>query len=156
MKVARSAPDSGCSGPIGAERAKRFLERRSERGIDASHIGINAKRGEAGDRHVQPARHDAGEMREVRIDVEADAMKAHPVAETDADARDLGFSDKHSDLSLVALAFDIEPSERGDEPVFKRVHESAHVAAAAPKVEHDISDALARPMIGEAAAAPGA
>ena len=53
------------------------------------------------------------------------------------------------------FALDAEPSERGDEPVFQRVHESAHVAAAAPKIEHHISHALAGPMIGEAAAAAG-
>ena len=54
------------------------------------------------------------------------------------------------------FALDAELSERGDEPVFQRVHESAHVAAAAPKIEHHISHALARTMIGEAAAAAGA
>src|SRR4029078_5009942 len=152
----RSALDSGCSGPIGAERAKRLLERRSERRIDALHIGIDAKRGKAGDWRCQPARDDAGEGLQVRIDIEADTVEAHPVAHADADARNLGLADEHSDLSLVSLAFDIELSERGDEPVFKRVHERAHIATPAPKIEHDISDALARTMIGEAAAAPGA
>ena len=54
-----------------------------------------------------------------------------------------------------ALALDAESRQRGDEPVLQRVHESAHVAAAAPKIEHHIGDALARTMIGEAAAAAG-
>ena len=88
---------SGCLGPIGAERPKRLLECGSKRPIHALHVGVNAERGEAGDWRVQPARHDAGEMLQIRIDVEADAVEAHPMADTDADARDLGLADKDSD-----------------------------------------------------------
>ena len=46
--------------------------------------------------------------------------------------------------------------ERVDQPAFERGDEGAHVGAAALEVEHDVSDALARPVIGELAAAPGA
>ena len=92
---------------------------------------------------------------EIRIDVETYAVKAHPVAHADADARDLRLADKDSDLPFAALALDAETSKRGDEPVFERRHEGPHVAAAARKIEHDIGDALAWPMIGEAAAATG-
>ena len=82
-------------------------------------------------------------MLQVRIDVEAHAVEAHPVAHTDADAGDLGLADKDADLPLAALALDAEARERGDEPVFQRVHESAHVAAAAP-----IGRASHRPRAG--------
>ena len=46
--------------------------------------------------------------------------------------------------------------ERVDQPAFERGDEGAHVGAAALEVEHDIGHPLARPVIGELAAAPGA
>ena len=47
-----------------------------------------------------------------------------------------------------------ELSQRANDPVFKGRDEGPNVAAAAPKIEHDIGHALARSMIGELAAAP--
>ena len=45
--------------------------------------------------------------------------------------------------------------KRGDQPVLERADERPHVAAAPREVEHHIGHALARAVIGEAAAAPG-
>ena len=67
------------------------------------------------------ARHDTGEVREVRIDVERDAVKAHPAPQADADRSDLVLrgravrelrlfrpDDPDADAVLAALAFDVE------------------------------------------------
>jgi len=50
---------------------------------------------------------------------------------------------------------DVEGRERADQPFLKVGHEPAHVAAAPPEIKHRIGDALARPVIGELAAAAG-
>ena len=43
---------------------------------------------------VEPARHDAGEMLEVRVDIKAHPVKRHPMADADADAAILASSTK--------------------------------------------------------------
>src|SRR6202030_3228118 len=114
-------------------------------------------------RLVDAARHNAGEMAEVGIDVEADAVQAHPAFHPDADGRDLvlatlalvGTGHPYADPVLPALAANVEGRQRADQPFLQVGHESAHVAAAPLEVEHRIGHALARPVIGELAAAAG-
>ena len=105
------------------------------------------------------AGHDAGEMREVRLDVDRDAVERHPVAHADADGGDLVFarsprrtqtptrSSRRSPLTLNCV-------ERVDHPLLEAGHEGAHVAAAALEVEHHIGHALAGAVIGVLPAAP--
>ena len=86
--------------------------------IHAIYIGADSECGETGYGHLQPAGHDTAEMRKIRIDVETNAVKAYPVAHTDADTRDLGLTDENTDLPIVTLTFDTEPRKRRDQPIF--------------------------------------
>ena len=70
-------------------------------------------------------------------------------------ARLVGPRHPDADAVLAALALDVEARQRADDPVFERRHEGAHVLAPPLEVEHDIGDALAGPVIGVFAAAPG-
>ena len=69
-------------------------------------------------------------MLQVRIDVEAHAMEAHPMAQPNANTGNFRLANKDPDLPLAAFALDAEARKRGDEPILQRVHEGAHVAAA--------------------------
>src|SRR5215467_583879 len=114
-------------------------------------------------RLADPTRHDAAEMGEVGIDIEADAVQAYPALHPDADGGDLvlaalalvGAAHPDADAVLPALPADVEGRERADQPFLQVGHEPAQVAAAPLEVEHRVGDALARPMIGELAAAAG-
>ena len=115
------------------------------------------------------AGHDAGEMRKVRRDVERNAVERRPAPHPDADRGDLvlrrrpsgparlvGAGDPDADPVRARLACDVERLQRPDQPAFEGADISAHVGPAALEVEHDIGDALARPVIGEPPAAAGA
>src|SRR5262249_5885062 len=114
-------------------------------------------------RVADAARHDAAEMAEAGIDIEADAMEAHPALHPDADGGDLVLAafafvpPPHPDADpvLPALAADVERRERAAKPFLQVGPERAHVTAAPPEVKHHVDDALARPVIGELAAAAG-
>src|SRR5262249_20078592 len=114
-------------------------------------------------RVADPTRHDAAEMAEVGIDIEADAMEADPALDPDADGRDLVLAalalvrPAHPDADpvLSALATDVEGRERADQPFLQVCHEPAHVPATPLQVKHHVGDALARPVISELAAAAG-
>src|SRR5258708_9591382 len=114
-------------------------------------------------RLADAARHDAAEMAEIGIDIEADAMQAYPALHPDADGGDLVLAalalvppaHPHADPVLPALAADVEGRERADQPFLQVGHEPAHVAATPLKVKHHVGDALARPVIRELPAAPG-
>ena len=69
-------------------------------------------------------------MLEVRIDVQAHAMQAHPAPDADADAGDLRARDEDADLAGMTLALDAEMSEGRDQPVFEGGDEGPDVAAA--------------------------
>src|SRR5581483_5382318 len=100
-------------------------------------------------------RHDAREMLELRIDVEAHAVKGDPAAHAHADARDLGAAHEETDRALAPLGLDAEDGKRRDQPVLKPGDEGADIAAAGCEIQHHIGHALAWAMIGEAAAAAG-
>src|SRR5262249_15209404 len=100
-------------------------------------------------------------MRKLGMDVERDAVQADPALHADADRGDLVLAaarpvvaaNPDADAVVAALALDVEGGERADDPFFERDDEAAHVAAAALEVEHQVDDALARPVIGELPAA---
>src|SRR5258708_36925494 len=114
-------------------------------------------------RLADPARHDAAEMAEVGIDIEADAVQAPPALHPDAYGGDLVLAapalvapaHPHAYPVLPALATDVEGRERADQPFLQVGHEPAHVAATPLKVKHHVGDALAGPVIRELAAAAG-
>src|SRR5215831_19246462 len=73
-------------------RPEQGLELAPQYAVDLGHRGRTAEIGEAGhaiERIGDAARHDAGEMGEVRRDVERDAVQADPALEPDPDGRDL-------------------------------------------------------------------
>jgi hypothetical protein len=107
--------------------------------------------------------HNAGKMLKLRIDVQAYSVERDPLAHPDADCRDLVFracglfrpAHPHADTVLAPFCLDVEPVERGDQPVFQAGDEGTHVLAAPGQVEHDVGHALAGAVIGVLAATPG-
>src|SRR5260370_10854178 len=87
-------------------------------------------------RLADPARHDAAEMAEVGIDIEADAVQAHPALHPDAYGGDLVLASlalvapahPHADPFLPALAMDGVGRERADQPFFQVCHRPPHVS----------------------------
>ena len=134
---------------------------RLERGVECSHGGVAAQCGDAGHGIVaDPARHDAGKMAKVGIDIDGKTMERHPAAHPYAQRADLRLS------PVAVIGPDADPpvrpprryaeiSERRDHPAFEMVHEIADILAALAQVDVEIADPLPRPMIGVAAAAPG-
>ena len=110
------------------------------------------------------ARHDAGEMRQIRRDVERKAVQRHPVPHADADRGDLvlgafalvGPSHPNADAVVAAFAGDVEGGKRADDPFLDGGDEAAHIGRAPLEIEHHVADALAGTVIGELAAAAGA
>jgi len=90
---------------------------------------------------------------QVGRDVEAHPVHRDPVPNAHADAGNLGIADEYTDLLAVPFTRYAESVEGGDHPVFECLHEGSHVTVAPRQVEHDVSDSLARAVIGEAAAA---
>src|SRR5690606_5503206 len=101
------------------------------------------------------ARHDTGKMREIRFEVDGDAVKAHPAPQPYADRGNLVLGrgpvrhggavrphDPDAYAILAPLPLHVEAVERADDPFFQRSHESAHVLAPSLEVEHDIGHAL--------------
>src|SRR5690242_21592153 len=104
---------------------------------------------------------DAAVMREVGIDIESDAVEAHPMAHAHADGGDLALAaaelgDPDADPAGPPLAVDVEERQRADEPFLEPLDIAPEVGAAALQVEHDVADALARPVIGVLPAPAGA
>ena len=108
------------------------------------------------------ARHDVVEVRQVGIDVEGEAVHRAAAAQAHADGRDLrGPVDPHARVA-------VEPGRTGEPEVGQRVDQHlldrAHVGdgvghAAAPLAGHRqdrVADELARPVVGDVAAAVGA
>ena len=54
-----------------------------------------------------------------------------------------------------AVGGDAKVAQRVDHPAFQGMDETTDVLAAAPEVEGQVTDPLARPVIGVAPAAPG-
>ena len=86
---------------------------------------------------------DPVEMRQIRLDVEADAVEGHPAAELDAYGGDLVFPrrrarrlafDPDADPALPGLALQAEGVERINDPSLQRPNEASRVTAALPQV----------------------
>src|SRR5690606_10195173 len=102
------------------------------------------------------------------VDIDGDAVKAHPASETDADRCDLVLCggavrqrrpvwayDPDADAILAPLGADVHARKGADDPVLERQYERTHVFAPALEVEHDVGHPLSGPMIGVFAAAAG-
>ncbi len=136
-------------------RSRRRSARR--RRAAACRLPVGRRSAEVGEaRHpvlAHPAGHDAGKVREVRLDVEADAVEAHPAAHPDADRRDLVLDARtllrppHPDADpvLAPLSAHVEGVQRRDQPRLQAGHVGAQVRAAAVEVEHHVGHPLARP-----------
>ena len=61
----------------------------------------------------------------------------------------------YTDAILTPLATHAESSKRADRPFFDGRNEAAHIGRPALEIEHDITHALARTVIGELPAAAG-
>ena len=143
---------------------KMVSKARAQRDVGIGHRRRQAEVDEAGDAVVaHAAGHDAGKMRQIRIDIERDAVKRDPAPQPNADRGDLVFGapqaalvgprDPDADAVLAPLAANIEAGERRDHPGLERRDEGADILAPALQVEHHIGNALAGAMIGELAAA---
>ena len=117
-----------------------------------------AKRGEAGNALVgDSARDNSAEVRQVGRDVDREAVERHPALHADPDRADLGLvgavPGPDPDPPRFAARGDPEVGERGDHQPLERMDEAANVLAALFQVEDEITDALARAVIGVAPAA---
>ena len=61
----------------------------------------------------------------------------------------------HPDAVLAPFALHVEGCKRADDPLLEAGDIGAHVRPAPLEIEHHVSDALARSMIGQLPAAPG-
>ena len=96
----------------------------------------SAKAGDAVALLAHPARHDAGKMRQVRIDIERHAVQRHPLFHADADG---------GDLVLVAFAF-VRPAHPDADAVLAPL--AAHVEGASVRMIHSSSVATKRRTSG--------
>ena len=123
-------------GPNSASNSRRSAMSTSAIADRQAEIG-EARHAVALLRHA--ARHDAGEMRQVRLDVERDAVQRHPLAHADADGGDLVLvavalvrpAHPDADAVVAPLAAHVEGRKRADDPFLQRGDEGAHVAACA-------------------------
>ena len=103
---------------------------------------------------------DAGVVGEIGLDVDRDAVERDPVADADADGRNLVFPAalaRHPDAdpALAPLAAHVEAGEGADDPVLEVGHVAPHVLPALAQVEHGVGHPLAGPVIGVLPAAAG-
>src|SRR5438309_9727751 len=91
--------------------------------------------GDAKARVGNPAGDDAGKVAQLRIDVERNAMQAHPALEADTDGGDLVFvtdaalrpRDPDADAILAPLGAHIERRQRSNQPLLQCRNEAAHI-----------------------------
>src|ERR1700739_2300942 len=82
------------------------------------------QRGDAIARVDHAAGHDGGEMRQLRLNIERDAVERHPALQPDANGRDLVLEavtlvrplHPDADAVLAPLAADVEGEEGADDP----------------------------------------
>src|SRR5579885_3565777 len=150
--------------------SQNALERPAQRLVDFAHAGRDPKLAQARDakmRSRNSAGHDAGVMGKIGHDIERGAVEAHPVPHPDANRGDLVVRqftagpvrllwarDPDADEALAAARLHAKPCERRNDPALEAADEGAWIRRAPVQVEHDVNHPLARPMIGELAAAP--
>src|SRR3954451_20529500 len=102
-------------------------------------------------------------MRELRLDIDGDAMERDPAPQAHPDRGDLVLmagplvraANPEANAILAPFAADVEGIERADDPFFQPCHIGAYVRPAPLQVEHHVGHPLARAVIGELAAASG-
>src|SRR6185312_155465 len=150
-------------GPARGRRAETPFERSTQRGVDVRHQYQMPQIFKA--RHAavgNPAWYDPIEMAEVGRHIEGDPVRRHPLADPDADCRNLAFAadpaglpDPYADPSVADLPIDVEGRQRVDDPALEPLHQATDVAATRLEVEHQIRHPLPWPVIGVLTAAFG-
>ena len=106
------------------------------------------------------AGHDTLVVAEVGLDVDRQAVERHPVADSDADGRDLVFARRaigqglfvgpdnpDADTASPALCGHVEAGKGSNGPFLEIPHVAADVLAPRAQVEHDVGHALAGAVI---------
>ena len=91
-------------------------------------------------------------MLKLRIDVDRDSVKGHPVPNSNSDSRDFIFPfsfafDPYADAVSSALAADVKMFERVNDPLFEVVDEEPDVAFSFIKVEDGVCNSLSGPVV---------
>src|SRR6516165_3346223 len=146
--------------------AENLLERRPQRDVDVSHGHGMAEIDQACDAIAgidHAAGYDRSKMRQVRFDIDGDAMERHPAFEPHADRGDLVLKacalvrppDPDADAFLPTLATHVEHGQGADDPFLQCRDIGADVRPAPLQIEHYIGHTLAGAVIGDLSAAPG-
>ena len=102
---------------------------------------------------AQTAGDDPRKGREVGVQVQREAVGAHPVAEVHPDGRDLLRSDPDAGRSRRAPGLDPVPRQHADQHLLDLPEVAVHVLVERPQVEDPVADELPRPVPGDIAAA---
>src|SRR5262249_49431658 len=163
------APRQGIGGLRGTPRPlagapNPALKGASQRPIERIHLSAAAQCGQAGDPMLADAAGDnSSKMRQIRCHIDAEAVRAHPAPQPDADGGDLVLSERipllelhpDADKTLAGVRLHAERSQGVNDQCLKRVDEGAYVGPAGAHVEHHVADPLAGAVIGELAATAG-
>ena len=146
----------------GAQRsgAKDVLERQLQGNVDIVHRDWQTEIDKAGDAVAgifDATRDNTRKVREIRLDVDRDAVQRDPALQADPDCGDLvlvgraSFRPRHPDADTILAPFaaDIEGGEGANRELLKAGHIGADVRTAALEVEHQIDHPLPGTVIGE-------
>ena len=142
-------------------RGEDFFETFIERVVNVFSCDINAEVFATCHSVVSnAARNDALEMLELRIDVDGDSVKGHPVPDSDSNGRDFVFPcsfalNPYTNSVGSALASDVEVFEGVDNPLFKVVDEKPNVSFSFIEVEDGVCNSLPGPVVCVLAAPSG-
>jgi hypothetical protein len=103
-------------------------------------------------RVAHAAGHDAGEVAQVRVDVQGDAVEGDPTTAAHADGGDLAPVHPHADAAPAARSLDAEIGQGADHHLLQPPDMPVQVLLGAD-VGDDVADELARPVVGHLAAA---
>src|SRR5579859_5948769 len=102
------------------------------------------------------ARYDVLEITQIRIDVQRKAVRSHPAADMNPDRGDFAAGSPHPGGAFLPAGLDSKLRQRGDQYLLQAPNVSHNVALPFSQIEDGVADHLARPMIGDIAAAVGA
>src|SRR6202521_2000450 len=102
------------------------------------------------------ARYDVSEITQIRIDVQRKAVRSHPAADMNTDRRDFAAGSPHPGGALLPAGLNPELRQRADQHLLQGANVGHDVALPFSQIEDGVADHLARPMIGDVAAAVGA
>src|SRR5437660_6695999 len=128
---------------------KYLVEGLGQGDVEVGHGHRQAEIDQRGDAVLaDAARHEAGIVAEIGLEVDRQPVERHPMADAHADGGDLVLAPRSghpdADPARPALGGDVEAGQRTDGPVLEVGHEAADVLPALPEVEHHIDHALAR------------